>query len=154
MKTYTILGIEFAAITAFISFKAIKKGYWPWPGTIAMSSLGFAVISILAVPAPELAVALGTGYVLVDLVQIFSNPTINIGLPPGIPSGDIHGLQTPVQNPYTNSYLHIGHSPIVPGGLQLPTPPPTGSSAPLGGGTTVSPNASTTNPGATGLRFT
>jgi hypothetical protein len=141
MRTNQILAAEFAVGAAVMSWNALKRHWWPWPASLARVGLGFAVISLLAVPVPELAVTLGAGFLLVDVVKMLSSKTASqIGIPPSTASPDNYAV-----GPYANSYLAFGK---VAGGT-TPLHVRQSSAVVGSGGATQAPAAPTPGSGTT-----
>lgn len=78
MNGTKILAGEYLIALAFLSWAAIKHKYWPWPGAIFKMSVGFAVLGIVGMAAPEVAASLGAGYLLAGFLHIYSNGGLSL----------------------------------------------------------------------------
>lgn len=83
MKGDKILAIEFLVLLGVASWGALRKGYWPWPPTIIKTALFVSLLGILSAGSPELAAALGAGFIVANLVKMYGSGTTYMG---GIPT--------------------------------------------------------------------
>lgn len=65
-----VLAAEYVVAVGLSSWGAIRAGFFPWPGAIVRIGLGFSLLGLLATGAPELAVMLGAGFLLADVLVI------------------------------------------------------------------------------------
>lgn len=73
MNPHRILAGEYILALGFTSWFAIKHGYWPWPTTVVKLSLSFGVFGLVAMAAPEFAVALTGGTLLGLFLKLYSS---------------------------------------------------------------------------------
>lgn len=71
-STTKILAAEYVIAVSLSSWGAIREGFVPWPAGIVRIGLGFGLLGLLATAAPELAVMLGGGFLLADLLKLAS----------------------------------------------------------------------------------
>lgn len=68
-----ILAAEYVVAVGFSSWAALKSRQLPWPPTIIRTSVAFGILYILAQASPELAGALGAGFLLAQLIKVLEN---------------------------------------------------------------------------------
>lgn len=83
-----ILASEFIVAVAFSSWAALKSRQLPWPPTIIRTAIAFAILYILAQASPELAAALGGGFLVAQLIKVLENKPPYTG---GVPESDGSG---------------------------------------------------------------
>lgn len=71
MNKTTILTGEYLIAISFVSWGAIKAGYWPWPPTLVKISAAFLLFGIMSMGAPEIAAALAGGTLLALFVKTY-----------------------------------------------------------------------------------
>jgi hypothetical protein len=69
-STNQILGAEYLLAIGVTSYGALRSGFVPWPASIVRTGLGFGLLGLLATGAPELAVLLGGGFLLADILKL------------------------------------------------------------------------------------
>lgn len=69
-STSRVLAAEYVLAVAISSYGAVRSGFVPWPAAIVKIGLGFGLLGLLATAAPELAVMLGGGFLLADLIKL------------------------------------------------------------------------------------
>lgn len=69
-NTGKVLAAEYVVAVGISSYGAIRAGFVPWPGAIVKIGLGFGLLGLLATASPELAVMLGGGFLLADLLIV------------------------------------------------------------------------------------
>ena len=88
---------EYITAVGITSWGAIKKKKVPWPGTVVRSGVGFSLLGVVAMGAPEFAVVIGAGMLLGLLVGTLNNSgwTKFAAVPPEViyPSFPFHVLQ-------------------------------------------------------------
>lgn len=114
-----VLGIEFGVSVAVSSWAAMKAGYWPWPPTIVKTSIAFAILSVVSIASEELAAMLGAGFILANLVRIYSNKDPYTG---GIPQDFQYKLMQINEQPANTS--HPSNAPSAPSRPSTGTPQP------------------------------
>ena len=89
MSANRILASEFVVAVGFSSWAALKSRQLPWPPTIIRTALAFGILYILAQASPELASALGAGFLLAQLIKVLENKTpYTGGTPERMDTGD------------------------------------------------------------------
>jgi hypothetical protein len=97
--TARVLSAQYVLAVGISSYGAIRSGFVPWPAAIVKIGLGFGLLGLLSTGAPELAVMLGGGFLLADLLKL-ADPTQgggwqkNFGAlpPPPAAGGDYYSL--------------------------------------------------------------
>lgn len=69
MRGSRILAAEFLLAVGFVSWAAIKHGYWPWPPTLVKLGIGFAVLGVVAQADENIAATLGGGFLLAGFLR-------------------------------------------------------------------------------------
>jgi hypothetical protein len=69
-STSKVLAAEYVLAVGISSWGAIRSGFVPWPAGVVKIGLGFGLLGLLATAAPELAVMLGGGFLLADLLIV------------------------------------------------------------------------------------
>ena len=64
-----MLAGEFVLALGFVSWAAIKHGFWPWPPTIVRLGVGFAVLGLIAQVDEGVAATLGAGFLLAAFMR-------------------------------------------------------------------------------------
>lgn len=67
-----VLAAEYVLAVGINSWGAIKAGFVPWPSAIMRTGLAYGLLGLLATGAPELAAALGGGFLLAAAVNAAS----------------------------------------------------------------------------------
>jgi hypothetical protein len=70
---------EFAIAAAVGSWGALRNHTVPYPGGIVATSTAFGLLGVLATGAPELAVVVGAGFLLAQLLLIGQQSTPGSG---------------------------------------------------------------------------
>ena len=94
-----VLAAQYVLAVGISSYGAIRSGFVPWPAAIVKIGLGFGLLGLLATGAPELAVMLGGGFLLADLIKL-ADPAAGGGWqktfgaipPPPAAGGDYYSL--------------------------------------------------------------
>lgn len=73
MNKTTILTGEYIIAISFVSWGAIKAGFWPWPPTIVKVSAAFLLFGIMSMAAPEMAAALAGGTLLALFLKTYQS---------------------------------------------------------------------------------
>ena len=108
MNAIKVLAGEFVIVIALDSWNAIHNGgYLPLPSIIARSCLGFAVLGIISLVSPELAAALGAGYVVANYMKTYKFFT-------GKPSDYFMTSNAPTMDIYSNEWLRVGGNQSTP----------------------------------------
>lgn len=68
MSPDAALFAEYMTAVGITSWGALKKKKVPWPGSVVRSGVGFGMLGVVALGAPEFAVVLGAGMLLGLLV--------------------------------------------------------------------------------------
>lgn len=69
------LAAEYIVALGFSSWAALKDKQLPWPPTVIRTSVAFGILGILAAASDKLAVTLGAGFLLAQLIKILENKT-------------------------------------------------------------------------------
>lgn len=128
-STSKILAAEYVLAVGISSWGAVKAGFVPWPAAVIKIGIGFGMLGLLAAASPELAVMLGGGFLLADVLKVAEGSggwAKTFGaVPPPPTSGDYYSLGlAKAPAPFT---------PSVSGGsaLGLVAKPPTNNPAPV-----------------------
>lgn len=88
---------EYLTAVGITSWGALKKKKVPWPGSVVRSGIGFGMLGVVAMGAPEFAVVIGAGMLLGLLVGTLNsaNWAKFAAVPPEVidPSFPFHVLQ-------------------------------------------------------------
>lgn len=99
-STAKVLAAEYVLAVGVSSYGAIRSGFVPWPAAVVRIGIGFGLLGLLATGAPELAVMLGGGFLLADLLTLADtsskwSKTFGALPPPPGPGGDYYSLSFP-----------------------------------------------------------
>lgn len=73
MSANRVLAAEYVVAVGFSSWAALKSKQLPWPPTVIRTSVAFGILFMVAQVSPELASALGAGFLLAQLIKVMEN---------------------------------------------------------------------------------
>lgn len=79
MKGNRILAAEFVILVGIASWAALRKQYYPWPPTIVKTALFTSLLGIISAASEEFAATLGAGFILANLVKMYSSGATYMG---------------------------------------------------------------------------
>jgi hypothetical protein len=85
------LAIEAVIALGISSWAALKDGQLPWPPTIVMTCLAFGILNTFTFFDERLAVVLGAGFLLAQLVKLYDSGQAYTG---GAPKNNKDGTGT------------------------------------------------------------
>jgi hypothetical protein len=94
MNKTSILTAEYVIAISFVSWGAVKHGFWPWPPTLVKISAAFLIFGVLSMAAPEISAALSAGMLLALFLKTYQNGLSNYrgGIPYETDKGPYYGL--------------------------------------------------------------
>lgn len=83
---------EWALAISFQSWQAMRKGWWPWPPTLWLITLGFAILSLLGDFVDEkLANWLGLGLLAASFMRFYQQAKAGQDPTGGVPDANTPG---------------------------------------------------------------
>lgn len=132
-STARVLAAEYILAVGISSYGAVKSGFVPWPAAVIRIGIGFGLLGLLAAASPELAVMLGGGFLLADVLKL-ADPSGGGGwaktfgaVPPPPTNGDYYSLGlAKAPEPFTPSIsggtaLGVTAKPSNPAPVQPPS---------------------------------